>query len=539
MKTNILDCTLRDGGYYNNWQFSPRLIQNYINLISKLGIKYVEIGFLFLPLDKKKGLTAYCNKQFFKNFQFPKDINFGIMINASDLINYTSRNDERKKIKTLKDLKNTNISFIRIASHFEEIYKIEKYLKILKKLQKVELFINIMQISEIKNSDIPKICSYSKNFFKYLYIADSLGSLKKEKIKNLVETFKKYWPSEMGIHAHDNLSLALRNTIYANKLGINWLDCTVTGMGRGPGNTKTEELIKFFINSNLESKKSIKNLLKIFLRLKKKYRWGTNSLYKLSGKYKIHPTYIQTMLSDKRYNRNDYLKAINYLKNNIAKTFNPFKLLTAFNIYRFNKKIIQKNNIKLNEDNYNQALILGPGKNVEKIKDNLSAKIKITKLLVICLNNSKTIKNELIDIRAFCHPMRIFSSLNYFKTCKNTLLVPYSCLSKKTQSFFRNKDFIDYGIQIKKNININKNYISFNIPLALIYSIGFLVSRNIKQIYLAGFDGYSKDEINQDTTFEMLETLKKLNKFKKIKIVSLTNTNLNLKKVSINKIRLS
>ena len=67
MKTNILDCTLRDGGYYNNWQFSPQLIQNYINLISKLGIKYVEIGFLFLPLDKKKGLTAYCNKQFFTN----------------------------------------------------------------------------------------------------------------------------------------------------------------------------------------------------------------------------------------------------------------------------------------------------------------------------------------------------------------------------------------------------------------------------------------------------------------------------------------
>ena len=50
----------------------------------------------------------------------------------------------------------------------------------------------------------------------------------------------------MGIHAHDNLSLALSNTKYANKLGVTWLDSTIKGMGRGPGNTKTEELINFF-----------------------------------------------------------------------------------------------------------------------------------------------------------------------------------------------------------------------------------------------------------------------------------------------------
>ena len=39
MEANLIDCTLRDGGYYNNWQFSKRDIQNYINEISKTGIK--------------------------------------------------------------------------------------------------------------------------------------------------------------------------------------------------------------------------------------------------------------------------------------------------------------------------------------------------------------------------------------------------------------------------------------------------------------------------------------------------------------------
>ena len=49
---------------------------------------------------------------------------------------------------------------------------------------------------------------------------------------------------ELGIHTHDNLKQALKNTIKAKTLGTNWLDATVLGMGRGPGNTKTEELLK-------------------------------------------------------------------------------------------------------------------------------------------------------------------------------------------------------------------------------------------------------------------------------------------------------
>ena len=124
MKTNLIDCTLRDGGYYNNWQFSRAEIQNYINEISKSGIKFVEIGILFLPIDKKKGLTANCDNNFFKNFSFPKNIKFGIMINASDLINYVNKNEETKKINNLNKLKNKILSFIRIACHFNEFFKI-------------------------------------------------------------------------------------------------------------------------------------------------------------------------------------------------------------------------------------------------------------------------------------------------------------------------------------------------------------------------------------------------------------------------------
>ena len=537
MKTNLLDCTLRDGGYYNNWQFSKTDIQNYINEISKIGIQFIEIGFLFLPMDKKRGPTAHCDKKFFKSFKFPKNINFGIMINAADLINFSNQKDEKEKLRTLKNLKYTNIKFIRIACHFNEVFKIEKYLKVLKKNKKVNLFINIMQISEIETKNIYKICNFSKKYFKCLYIADSLGSLKKKQIKFLINQFKKNWPYEMGIHAHDNQSLALENTLFANRNGLNWLDSTITGMGRGPGNTKTEELIKFFKDNRYSKNKAIKNLLKIFLKLKKKYKWGTNEYYRLSGKYKIHPSYIQTMLSDPRYEKSDYMNAIKYLKNKSAKSFNPYTLLSAFNIYEFKNKVkLQNQNYIFKNKQFNQALILGPGRSLKKIKYQLNNKIKKSNLLVICLNNTKIISDKLIDIRAFCHPIKILSNLNYFKNSSNNLLIPYSCLSKNLQSSFNKHSLIDFGIKIGDKTSIHKTYVSLKKPLALVYALSFLISKNIKKIYLAGFDGYALDEPNQDESFEMIEDLKKKYSSKNFNFFSLSKTKLNIKKVNLNKI---
>ena len=536
MKTNLLDCTLRDGGYYNNWQFSKTDIQSYINEVSKIGIQFVEIGFLFLPIDKRKGLTANCDRQFFKNFKFPKNINFGIMINASDLINFSNKKNEREKITILKNLEYTNIKFIRIACHFNEVFKIEKYLKVLKKNKNINLFINIMQISEIETKTIYKICNFSKKYFKCLYIADSLGSLKKKQIKFLIKEFKKNWPYEMGIHAHDNQSIALKNTLFAHRSGLNWLDSTVTGMGRGPGNTKTEELIKFFKDKDHNKNEAIKKLLNLFLKLKRKYKWGTNEYYRLSGKYKIHPTYIQTMLSDSRYKKRDYMNAIKYLKNKSAKTFNPLTLLAAFDIYKFKKSKFKIRNYKFRDKSFTQALILGPGKSLKKIKYRLSDKIKSSKLLVICLNNTKIINDKLIDIRAFCHPIKILSNLNYFKNCSNNLLAPYSCLKKNLQSSFNKNSLIDFGIQIKNKTSVHSNYVSLKKPLALVYAVSFLISKNVKQIYLAGFDGYSLDEPNQDESFEMIESLKKKYSSKNFNFYSITKTKLNIKKIDLNKI---
>ena len=84
---NILDCTFRDGGYYNNWNFKKNLIKEYFNFIKLTNIKFIEIGFFTIKKNNSLGLTANINKLFFKKFKIPKYLNIGLMINASELLN--------------------------------------------------------------------------------------------------------------------------------------------------------------------------------------------------------------------------------------------------------------------------------------------------------------------------------------------------------------------------------------------------------------------------------------------------------------------
>ena len=96
------------------------------------------------------------------------------------------------------------------------------------------------------------------------------------------------------------MSRALINGVAAFNNGINWIDSTVTGMGRGAGNIQTEFALLQFSNY-LDKNSDISLLLKLieqkFNPMKAKYKWGANPYYYLAGQYKIHPTFIQIMLN--------------------------------------------------------------------------------------------------------------------------------------------------------------------------------------------------------------------------------------------------
>ena len=321
---NIVDCTLRDGGYYNNWNFSKKLIQDYIHQISKTNIKYVELGFRFFKKKHFLGLTAYSKDELINSLKIPNKLSIGIMINAGEL--KRNKKNPLSNLKILFPTINKKIKFVRFACHFDEVFFLKDCISWLKK-NKIEVFINIMQSSEINIKNIKKISLFLKNKdIKSLYIADSLGALKTNSLLKIIKKFQQYWPGEMGLHAHNNLRLALSNSITALKNNVKWIDATILGMGRGPGNLLTEEIFKFknYKNNSIDNLKN-----NYFIKLKQKYNWGPNKYYKLAALYKIHPTYIQEMLSNKRYISGNYTKIMSRLKKVGAKHYKASILLSA------------------------------------------------------------------------------------------------------------------------------------------------------------------------------------------------------------------
>ena len=131
-KINLLDCTLRDGGYYNNWDFSSTLVNEYLKTMSKVGIEYVELGFRSFQSSTFRGSNWYTTDNYINSLKIPSNLKIVVMVNASQIIN------QKNLIKSIKILfnpkKKSKVSLVRIACHFAEIEKtlvIVKQLKIL------------------------------------------------------------------------------------------------------------------------------------------------------------------------------------------------------------------------------------------------------------------------------------------------------------------------------------------------------------------------------------------------------------------------
>ena len=519
-KFNLLDCTLRDGGYYNNWDFNKNLIQKYLKAVESSNIKFVELGFRFKDLNKNKGLTAYTEDSLLNSLNIPSTIDIGIMINASDIIENEKVNiNFLNKIFPLKTSK--KIKFIRIACHHNEVLKLNNFFNYFKKF-KIKIFVNIMQISEIEKNKLIEIINFLKDKdVGVIYIADSLGALTPKKLQQLLHVLKKYWKKDVGLHAHDNLKLALKNSLFAINYGVKWIDSTITGMGRGPGNLQTEKIIKHSSEHQITNK--FNNVLKIFLRLKKFYKWGSNVYYKIAAENKIHPTYIQKILNDSRYKKSEYFKIIRELSILDTSKFNPYKLINS--AYFISKK--PSGSFKPYDFLKNKnILILGPGENLSKKLKKIEKIIQTKNLFVIALNIFPSLKEKYIDLRASCHPFRIMSDKTKYLNLKSKLIIPFSMLNKNLSKNLKLKkgNFFDYGLQLNDNNNyqINKNFCSMPFPLAIGYALSIAVAGKVKSVKVAGFDGYSKSDTDQDETEEIFKYFS--SRYFKNKIISLTKT---------------
>ncbi len=527
----LIDCTLRDGGYYNSWDFSTELINDYLQVMSDLPVDYVELGFRSLKLNGFKGGCAYTTDKFIYQLEVPNGLRLGVMINASEILNHNGGLSFALS-KLFKPAKQSPLTLVRIACH---MYEFEGALPgcLWLKDMGYEVGINIMQISESSSEEIEKMAYLAdKHSIDVLYFADSLGSMSPQNISEIINNLRSHWKGPLGIHTHDNMGRAMANSLQAISDGVTWVDSTVTGMGRGPGNLQTEYLV-IEISKMKQIPINIKPLLSIikkyFKPMQKKYEWGMNPYYYLSGKNAIHPTFVQVMLSDPRYDEEDILTVINNLSVSGGQKFNFQTLESGRNFYKDKPSGSWS---PLNLIQSREVLIIGAGISANQHKKALENFIKNSNPFVIGLNTNCSISEELVDIRAASHPIRILSDCSTHLSLSQPLVIPASMLPKKILYSLNGKKLFDYGINVQQDkFEFKDFYCTVPSTLVLAYALGIAASGKASRIFLAGFDGYNADDPRTFEVDELFNTFKKTTDSPSL--ISITNTRYKIDSISV------
>lgn len=279
----ILDCTIRDGGLVNNWDFSVEFVRDLYYSLSESGVEYMEIGYKNSPKLLK---SADAGPWRFLDDQFLREVipnKTETKLSALVDIGRVDENDILPREHSVLDL-------IRVACYVKDV---DKGIQLAQKFHDLgyETSLNIMALSKTLENELTEALQYiAQSSIDVVYVVDSYGSMQPKDIRYMVEKFSRALPDKMlGVHTHNNMQLAFANTIAAVESGVTFLDSSVYGMGRAAGNCTTELLLGYLRNPKYEVRPLLAFLEKHMVDMSRKWEWGYNIPYMLTGLLNEHP----------------------------------------------------------------------------------------------------------------------------------------------------------------------------------------------------------------------------------------------------------
>jgi 4-hydroxy 2-oxovalerate aldolase len=300
----LLDCTLRDGGYYTNWDFDKILVNDYFDAFNFLPVEYLEIGYRSLPMEGYLGEYYYCPLYVIKAIKERSQKKLVIILNEKDV----PADMAEKLLLPIKD----HVTMVRLAVDPENFVRAVELGWVVKEMG-FELAFNVMYMSKWeKYPHLIDNLGMLEGLADYLYMVDSYGGVYPEDVVRIIHLIRTKTTIPLGFHGHNNLELALINTLTAIDHGVEIIDATITGMGRGAGNLRMELLL-----SVLHSKKLVdfdyNYLSKVtdgFSELQKIHGWGTNLPYMVSGANSLPQKQVMEWVSKRFYSFNSILRAL-------------------------------------------------------------------------------------------------------------------------------------------------------------------------------------------------------------------------------------
>lgn len=506
-----LDCTLRDGGYYNSWDFPIDVVQSYLYAMADCAVDRVEIGFRSLEMSEYRGFAAYVPDVVLASLDVPDSLKIGVMVNTGELLG--AKIPLKKQLSQLfPSASKQRISLVRLATHLDEIGEAIGAARWLSS-EGYEVGLNLMQISEASLAALRDISiSLDGEAIDVLYIADSLGNLGPDDVRSIISSLRESWRKPLGIHAHDNRGLALANTLAAIDAGATWVDSTITGMGRGAGNTPSEILMGHLSKDRVASATShrLEDLISnYFAPLKEECGWGVSSHYVRAAASGIHPTFIQELLSNTAYSPLEIDAAIDVLGASDSKRFTKERLSEATAFVEF----VESPKGEWNQSDFfasKRVLLVGAGRTVDEHSAALVTLASQDDVLVLAANLGSNLPTKVIDAHIACHPLRIISDARRYLTLGKPLIAPQELLpSGELATLLREDLLFNLGLTVSPAAKIAAEQGLIHLPKAqvLAYSLLACLSGGADEVMLAGFDGYGADDPRRAEEQKLLDEI--------------------------------
>ncbi len=294
----VLDCTIRDGGLINNHYFTDDFVRAVYLALSKGGVDYMEFGYrssreLYPPKDF--GAWKYCDDEKIREIidGIESDMKISIMVDSY-----------RVKEQVFAPADESPVDMIRAATYVKYI---DSAIELINKCHDLgyETTCNIMAIStELEPDLVEALDQLAKAPVDVVYVVDSFGALYCEQIEYMVKLYQKHLPGKtIGVHCHNNQQLAFSNTIEGIIHNANYLDGSLYGIGRGPGNCCLELLMGFLKNPKFNLTPVLKVIQDYMMPMRSEIEWGYIIPYFITGILNEHPrsaiAYRQTDDKDK------------------------------------------------------------------------------------------------------------------------------------------------------------------------------------------------------------------------------------------------
>lgn len=482
----LLDCTLRDGGYINDWLFGHDTMISVVERLVGAGIDIIEIGFL----DDRRVFDM--DRSIMPDTQSAAKIFHGIQTRGAMILGMIDFGT--CSISRLQPCEESFLDGIRVIFKKERMAEALRYCAEVKALG-YKVFANCVSITSYDNAELMELIGLINDVSPYaVSMVDTYGLLHQEGLMKIFEVMDRFLNPEIGLayHAHNNFQMGYANGIEfisretSRELVV---DGTLFGMGKSAGNTPLE-LLAMYMNDRFGTHYDISLLLDAIdmnlMEIHDRTPWGYKPFYFIAASQKCHPNYVSFLINKGTLS----MKAINEL---LSRLEEPKRLL--YDQKRIEALYLSYQRDECDDTAARQALksvlagrdilVIGPGKSVKENAETIRSYITKHRPVLIAINS---LPEEYCADYVFATNNKRYTKLlaQLVKPENNNVqLIATSNLSRVNRDF---SFVLNYGSLIDDTTEIPDN--------SLVMLLKALLEASVKSVALAGFDGYTHGECN-------------------------------------------